>query len=687
MMKLWIKWKNINSLVSFLPLFWVGLFIKIGLSLWMPSHFTQNFFYPFVHYFITSHFSNPWEHFYQLGRLDIFPYGSLMLCLLSAPLAFLKLLFPYFSFAAPWLQSLLIHLPILFFDYVILLVFLAWFPVYATRIVVLYWLSPILAFVSYFYGQLDVIPTAFLFISLYHLFRRNWFLSGIFIGAGISCKLHTLIFLPFVIAYMARNIVRFGNFSKIILNYFVGFLLVASLFHIPWIWNEAFRNMVFGTPEVLKLFQLKLGFDAHVYFYFAPAVLLVLYYRFIDSARINRDLLLMYLAFVFSVFVIFVPPRPSWYFWSVPFVVLYFIKNEKNRLFYFSSLNVFYLIFFGVLPIFHFHLDGLPYSGIVFSCLQASSLLMSWDIYKDGLKRQKFFQNTFRSCLIGVGGDSGAGKDTFCSVLKTTLGEENYSQNDGDDYHRWERGHEKWSERTHLDPAANHMMLSFQHMKELKSGSDIYKKQYDHSTGRFTETKIHRNNSFVVYSGLHTFYLEKVRNLLDLKIYLHPEEKLKYFWKIQRDMKKRGYSKEQVLTNIQKRISDYENYIVPQMSYADWVIRYQIISGILDDFEVDGEVKLKLVHYIRDDLDVEAMFVELQQVSTMNFSWSYNAVNQRQILEFEGQISSEEVRGIAERLYPRIAEFLNMQKVQWLKNYDGMNQLVFLNFLFETYFN
>jgi len=44
-----------------------------------------------------------------------------------------------------------------------------------------------------------------------------------------------------------------------------------------------------------------------------------------------------------------------------------------------------------------------------------------------------------------------------------------------------------------------------------------------------------------VIEGLHPFYDERVRDLLDFKIYLDISDEIKFAWKIQRDMAERGH--------------------------------------------------------------------------------------------------------------------------------------------------
>lgn len=72
--------------------------------------------------------------------------------------------------------------------------------------------------------------------------------------------------------------------------------------------------------------------------------------------------------------------------------------------------------------------------------------------------------------------------------------------------------------------------------------------------------------------GLHPFYDERVRDLLDFSIYLDVSDEVKFAWKIQRDMAERGHSLESIKASIEARKPDFNAYIDPQKQYADMVI-------------------------------------------------------------------------------------------------------------------
>ncbi len=175
--------------------------------------------------------------------------------------------------------------------------------------------------------------------------------------------------------------------------------------------------------------------------------------------------------------------------------------------------------------------------------------------------------------IIGVAGDSGSGKTTFTRAIREIFGEELVSTITIDDYHRYDRRERKALGITPLVPEANRFDLLEEHLVALKAGETIQKPVYNHDNGQFDPPVPFSPTKILILEGLHPFVTGTLRDLIDFKLYVDPDPDVKRAWKIKRDVEKRGYVPEAVITEMEERKPDYEQYVAPQCLFADAVIR------------------------------------------------------------------------------------------------------------------
>lgn len=153
-----------------------------------------------------------------------------------------------------------------------------------------------------------------------------------------------------------------------------------------------------------------------------------------------------------------------------------------------------------------------------------------------------------------------------------------------------------WEVHTHLDWRANELHRHQEHAIALSRGNSVLKGTYDHATGRFTPAEMVDPRQFLLFQGLHSLSLESVRELLDLKVFLDPEEELRCFWAVQRDCNERGYTPQAAQDRIARRTPDREKYILPQRDLADVVIRFCREAGCdLTDPKVSPRLILEVL--------------------------------------------------------------------------------------------
>jgi phosphoribulokinase len=197
-----------------------------------------------------------------------------------------------------------------------------------------------------------------------------------------------------------------------------------------------------------------------------------------------------------------------------------------------------------------------------------------------------------RSIILGVVGDSAAGKTTLTRGLVRVLGEDNVTHVCVDDYHRYDRRQRAERAITPLDPECNYMDMMAQHIGHMRNAEPILKPVYQHKDGTFGPLVRIDPQRFSVVEGLLGYYTEDLRRLFDVKIYLAPPEELRRKWKVQRDCSRRGYTTDQVLSELDKREPDSEAFIRPQQKHADIVVSFLPNAGG-DQEHLDAELVLR----------------------------------------------------------------------------------------------
>ncbi|MBD2691303.1 phosphoribulokinase [Anabaena catenula] len=198
-----------------------------------------------------------------------------------------------------------------------------------------------------------------------------------------------------------------------------------------------------------------------------------------------------------------------------------------------------------------------------------------------------------RPIILGIVGDSAAGKTTLTRGIAQVLGPENVTLICTDDYHRYDRTQRAEIGITALHPDCNYLDIMQQHLSLLRTGQPILKPVYSHKTGTFEPPQYIKPNKFVIIEGLLGYSTRAARDAYDVKVYLAPPEPVRAAWKIKRDTQKRGYTPEQVLAELEKREPDSEQYIRPQRQWSDIVVSFYPTKE--EENETNGHLNVRLV--------------------------------------------------------------------------------------------
>ncbi len=679
------------------------LIVKVIAAFIFGSDFIVGGFVPFVKHFVDSGFQDPYQYFVNIGQVKAFPYPTLMLVILSAPYAVIS-----FIFSGAWMNDAFINLfitriPLLLADLFIFYVLIRWLKTREDKVLRYYWASPILFYISYFHGQLDVIPISILFLSLVLLFRKKTFLSSLAFGAGMAAKTNILLVLPFMGIFLWKN-----KSLKETIKFFTIATITYGILILPFLSSTGFLKMVFGASEQFRVFDLNipLGFQ-NIILLIAPAAYLILLFNFSSYERLNKDVLMMMIALIFTVVVTLVPPAQGWYYWAIPFLIYFFVKQEKVPMVSFWAINIFYLSYFlfnqnsdifqsfqlilpqiSSLPAPYYILENLGIntalvSNILFTALSASLIMTAFWTYASGVRSNVEYKRKDRPTIIGIGGDSGSGKSTNANLIADIFGQNNALIVNGDDMHKWERGNENWKVFTHLNPEANKLHRELEQAVALSEWNRITRVLYDHKTGKFTEPTEIEPNKFIVLEGLHPFYLKRMRDLYDIKIYMHPSEDLKLHWKILRDVVERGHIKQQVLQQIKKRGKDRVRFIDPQKQFADIIVSYYLKKKIDKIGSPKAKVDMYLKILLDNSIDMEPLEKVLSSVKTLKVITYDEDDLKTQCCEFYGTVTESELEAALHKLIPNFEELIHNPSPKFRKDYNGLYQLFLIYYLSE----
>ncbi|MFM7437511.1 MAG: phosphoribulokinase, partial [Snowella sp.] len=181
-------------------------------------------------------------------------------------------------------------------------------------------------------------------------------------------------------------------------------------------------------------------------------------------------------------------------------------------------------------------------------------------------------QELDRPIIIGVAGDSGSGKTTYSNGIRRLLGTDIVETICLDGYHKEDREQRKISGKLPLDPEANRLDLLQEHLKSLRENQAVDVPIYNHGTGKFDPPQHLSPTPIIIVEGLHALYPE-ILPWLDFSIFVDPDHAVKWEWKWQRDIKRRGHKAEALKQEMIQREAAYKRWLDFQRINATVVIK------------------------------------------------------------------------------------------------------------------
>ena len=121
------------------------------------------------------------------------------------------------------------------------------------------------------------------------------------------------------------------------------------------------------------------------------------------------------------------------------------------------------------------------------------------------------------------------------------------------------------------------------HLKELKKGNTIEQPIYSFvEHNRIKETVTTYPKKVIIVEGILILTHPDIRELFDIKLYVHTDSDERLIRRLRRDMAERGRDLEEVLNRYQTTLKPmHQQFIEPTKEYADIIIpnnRYNLVA-------------------------------------------------------------------------------------------------------------
>ena len=178
--------------------------------------------------------------------------------------------------------------------------------------------------------------------------------------------------------------------------------------------------------------------------------------------------------------------------------------------------------------------------------------------------------------IIGIAGGSGSGKTTVVRAIANQL-KENVVVIPQDSYYKDLSHASEEEKRTHNfdHPDSVDFELLHEQLKELRSGKTIEQPIYSYLTcGRSKEeTLTVKPADIIIVEGILIFTDSKLRELMDIKIFVDADDDDRVMRVISRDIAERGKTVDWVIERYTNTVKPmYHQFIEPSKRYADVII-------------------------------------------------------------------------------------------------------------------
>ena len=190
--------------------------------------------------------------------------------------------------------------------------------------------------------------------------------------------------------------------------------------------------------------------------------------------------------------------------------------------------------------------------------------------------------------IIGIAGGTGCGKTTVVNQIINELPNEEVGVITQDSYYN-DLSHLTLEERrkTNFDhPNSIDFNLLTTHLKELRTGKSIEQPVYSFLECNRTKKTIPTHpRKVMIVEGILIMTNSEIRNMFDIKIFVHADSDERLIRRLKRDVNERGWDLDETLEKYQTIIKPmHDQFIEPTKEYADIIIpnnKYNTVAALI----------------------------------------------------------------------------------------------------------
>ncbi|MFR0579419.1 uridine kinase [Limosilactobacillus mucosae] len=181
-----------------------------------------------------------------------------------------------------------------------------------------------------------------------------------------------------------------------------------------------------------------------------------------------------------------------------------------------------------------------------------------------------------RPIIIGVTGGSGSGKTTVSRAIYNQLHGQSIQIITQDTYYN-DQADMTMEQRKAVNydhPLAFDTDLLVEQLDQLRHNQPIEMPVYDYKAYTRAKETVHvEPQDVIILEGILILDDERLRNLMDIKVYVDTDDDIRIIRRIQRDMEERGRSLDSIIGQYLATVKPmYHQFIEPTKRYADLIV-------------------------------------------------------------------------------------------------------------------